>query len=125
MQAFQRARLQRRLTRQQRDADTVESCYQNALRLSPQNPEILNNHGVALSHLGYFSRAADLMLLAYRLEPDNLYRVHAAIAICAAAGRFQRLAELLDIWKKLNPDSLPEEYARYFDMRRQSNSWTL
>lgn len=69
-----------------RDWAGADQAFENAFILSPQQPEILNNHGWSLMLRGEWSRALPLLKQAAALDPassriaDNLELARAAVA---------------------------------------------
>lgn len=84
------------------DSDSVHTNFQKALSLSPYNANIIANYSASLGFLGFFSEAADLILKAYNLAPDDLAILENAVVYNRLAGRFHQASELISAWEKMN-----------------------
>lgn len=91
----------------------AKNCLQQALRLSPDSPQIWLNFGVLLNELGDFSDALEAFRVAYEWMPENQI---AAFNYADSLLRFGRWKEGWPLWEigRFNrTQKLPEGIARW------------
>ncbi len=95
------------------DLKAAELAYETAVRLAPEDAELLELYGLLQMELGKWVEARNTLLLAFGKAPDSpAIRIHAAQA-CSAC-RDSRAESLLAPWRKWLPleDSLQFELAQ-------------
>src|SRR5579875_88799 len=84
------------------DLRAAERAYETAVRLTPDDPELLELHGLIQMDLGKFVEARDTLLRAFGKSPDTpAIRIHAAQS-CSICRDF-RVEELLKPWRTWLP----------------------
>jgi len=84
------------------DLEASERAYATAVRLAPDDAELLELHGLVQMDLGRMVEASETLLAAFGRSPDSpSIRIHAALA-CAAC-RDLRAENLLRPWRQWLP----------------------
>lgn len=83
--------------------ESIHMNYKKAMELSPRNSIVIANYAISLGRVGYFSKAADLMLDANHLSKERWIHLGDALYFCGIAGRFHQVGKLLELWNKINP----------------------
>lgn len=84
------------------DLEASERAYATAVRLAPDDAELLELHGLVQMDLGRLVEAGETLLAAFGRSPDSpSIRIHAALA-CAAC-RDLRAESLLRPWRQWLP----------------------
>jgi tetratricopeptide (TPR) repeat protein len=85
---------------EQQDYFNAEGCFLEALRINPQNAEVLANYGFLMLKTGHREKAAELIEEALRLEPNNEEVLHYAFYYYLARDKredqMETLKELLE-----------------------------